>query len=277
MTDAETPNQLKSGTRLHLLEKLIAIFVSLSVAMVESFAQLTFGVARGVQAWFVLGLLGGAFGWMIYALAASQNNSILGDIQFFETIYWSRHGLWAGLIIMFAGLLAAIWTGDWVVWLAGGLLASITMGVLAGVRSSNEVAAISHDQSIWHSLFVALGVGMISGIPWIIAGLTMSLFVEEGFIGGLASGVFFMSFGLAIGLSKGGSAIVNHYALRLVLWRSGAIPWAYVRLLDFAAQRILLRKVGGGYIFIHRLLLDYFAAQYTGPETAEVKTTSKDR
>jgi hypothetical protein len=31
------------------------------------------------------------------------------------------------------------------------------------------------------------------------------------------------------------------------------------RFLDYAAERILLRKVGGGYIFVHRLLLEYFA------------------
>jgi hypothetical protein len=30
--------------------------------------------------------------------------------------------------------------------------------------------------------------------------------------------------------------------------------------LDFATERILLRKVGGGYIFVHRLLLDYFSS-----------------
>ncbi len=29
--------------------------------------------------------------------------------------------------------------------------------------------------------------------------------------------------------------------------------------LDFAAERQLLRKVGGGYIFRHRMLMDYFA------------------
>lgn len=54
------------------------------------------------------------------------------------------------------------------------------------------------------------------------------------------------------------------------------MPWRYVDFLDFAAQRILLRKVGGGYIFIHRMLLDYFAAQYTGPETAEQRTTNEN-
>ncbi|HEY0601910.1 MAG TPA: hypothetical protein VGD58_03320 [Herpetosiphonaceae bacterium] len=47
------------------------------------------------------------------------------------------------------------------------------------------------------------------------------------------------------------------------------MPRPYVSFLDFAAQCILLRKVGGGYIFIHRLLLDYFAKQYTGLEAIE--------
>jgi hypothetical protein len=33
-----------------------------------------------------------------------------------------------------------------------------------------------------------------------------------------------------------------------------------VPFLDYTADRIFLRKVGGGYIFIHRMLLDYFAS-----------------
>lgn len=32
------------------------------------------------------------------------------------------------------------------------------------------------------------------------------------------------------------------------------------RFLDYAAQRIFRRKVGGGYIFVHRLLQGYFAS-----------------
>lgn len=47
-----------------------------------------------------------------------------------------------------------------------------------------------------------------------------------------------------------------------MLVRSGSIPWNYVKFLDYAAERILLRKVGGGYIFIHRMLLEHFAARY---------------
>ena len=65
---------------------------------------------------------------------------------------------------------------------------------------------------------------------------------------------------LVYGLSYGGYACMSHFALRLVLWRSGVIPWDYTRFLDYAADRIVLHKVGGGYIFVHRLVQDYFAA-----------------
>ena len=38
------------------------------------------------------------------------------------------------------------------------------------------------------------------------------------------------------------------------------MPWQYVRLLDEATQRLLLRQQGGGYSFIHNLLRDHLAS-----------------
>ena len=67
-------------------------------------------------------------------------------------------------------------------------------------------------------------------------------------------------FGLAVGLAFGGYACLSHAALRLVLWRSGALPLDCVRFLDSAAERIFLRKAGGGYLFVHRLLQEHFAS-----------------
>jgi hypothetical protein len=62
---------------------------------------------------------------------------------------------------------------------------------------------------------------------------------------------------------------VQHFVLRCLLWCAGCIPFNYARFLDYAAERILLRKVGGGYIFIHRLLLEYFAGvQAEAPPSA---------
>jgi hypothetical protein len=41
------------------------------------------------------------------------------------------------------------------------------------------------------------------------------------------------------------------------------MPRRYEHFLDYASERILLRKVGGGYIFVHRLLMGYFASLYS--------------
>jgi hypothetical protein len=65
-------------------------------------------------------------------------------------------------------------------------------------------------------------------------------------------------------LLRGGAAYLQHYALRLLLWRDGVAPLNYPRFLDHAAERVLLYKVGGGYLFVHRLLMEHFAALDSG-------------
>jgi hypothetical protein len=40
---------------------------------------------------------------------------------------------------------------------------------------------------------------------------------------------------------------------------NGYTPFKFIKFLDQCAKLVLLKKVGGGYIFIHRILLDYFA------------------
>ncbi len=65
--------------------------------------------------------------------------------------------------------------------------------------------------------------------------------------------------GLIAGIRSGGAAYIQHVLLRVLLWKSQCIPRNYTRFLDHASAHILLRKVGGGYIFVHRLLLEYFA------------------
>ena len=37
------------------------------------------------------------------------------------------------------------------------------------------------------------------------------------------------------------------------------MPWNYAAFLDYAVEKTFLRRVGGGYVFLHRLLLEYFA------------------
>ncbi|HSG15395.1 MAG TPA: hypothetical protein VLE70_03605 [Anaerolineae bacterium] len=54
--------------------------------------------------------------------------------------------------------------------------------------------------------------------------------------------------------------MIKHFLVRTLLWLHRDLPWDAVRFLDYAGELIFLRKVGGGYIFIHRLLQQYFAS-----------------
>ena len=65
--------------------------------------------------------------------------------------------------------------------------------------------------------------------------------------------------GVAFGLGFGGLDLVHHVVLRLILaWRR-ELPLRAAGFLDDAVQLIVLRRVGGGYMFIHRLVLEHFA------------------
>ena len=78
-----------------------------------------------------------------------------------------------------------------------------------------------------------------------------------------------ISIALAIGLlaalagGKGpvfaGFVLIQHFTLRMILWLQGFTPWNYARFLDYATACIFLRKVGGGYIFLHQELREHFA------------------
>lgn len=57
----------------------------------------------------------------------------------------------------------------------------------------------------------------------------------------------------------GGMACIQHFILRIFLYRQNFIPWNYAQFLDYAYECNFLQKVGGGYIFIHRMLMEHFA------------------
>ena len=102
----------------------------------------------------------------------------------------------------------------------------------------------------------------------LIYGLLLLLFVglltEFVMVFGLSSNwldnlPFALLFGLLIGQPFGLSAALRHYTLRFWLARTHAFPLNAVPFLVDATKRNLLRRVGGGYSFTHRLLLEYLA------------------
>jgi energy-coupling factor transporter ATP-binding protein EcfA2 len=96
-----------------------------------------------------------------------------------------------------------------------------------------------------------------SGVVWggigaLCGGLLSIVFQPQFFLIGVI-------FGLAYGAITQGRVAMKHFNLRVVLYWGGYIPWNYAKFLDYACELLFLQKVGGGYIFIHRLLQEHFA------------------
>jgi hypothetical protein len=154
----------------------------------------------------------------------------------------------------FAICCAACWAVFWV-GLFFGLL--FGLGLFFGLLESEEkqtktVPNQGIRESAKNAMILGLLVVLFFGLFFVL------LFgLQEGLLFVLLSVLLFV---LPIGLLFGGFAFIQHYVLRFIIYRNGHIPWNYARFLDYAAERIFLRKVGGGYIFVHRLLMDYFTS-----------------
>ena len=71
-------------------------------------------------------------------------------------------------------------------------------------------------------------------------------------------------FGLYLAFYKGGGLpVVQHAVLRLLLYYQGSIPWNYAQFLKYTTERRLTQQIGGRFRFIHRELLNHFAAMDT--------------
>jgi len=175
-----------------------------------------------------------------------------------------------------------------IIGLSIGLSFWLLLGLFQGVSSETigDQHRVVPNQGIRRSAFNSLVLGFISAgivglLNWLSIGLSIALGgrligaltagtgLSYGLDYGLRTGLITgLSAGLLAGLLNGGLACLRYSVIRLLLWRSRVIPWNYPRFLDYAAEHILLRKVGGGYIFLHRLLLDYFANLENGTSSA---------
>ncbi|NET35192.1 MAG: TIR domain-containing protein [Cyanothece sp. SIO1E1] len=214
---------------------------------------------------------------------------LVQKIESVDALHWSwtqaRNRLMGGLLLGFA--LGPIMPGfapqrPFNVW--GWLLLALYVGLITGIglgfKKVSEVERTTiPNQGIWKSRNNALIISALSGlilgvvswlfwwasyfnedlIWWIYYGKLENSPIFYGLLFGISLG--FIN-GLIAGLVGGGGSglvCIQHFILRIVLWWNRYIPWNYARFLDYATESVLLQKVGGGYIFIHRLLLEHFA------------------
>jgi hypothetical protein len=176
---------------------------------------------------------------------------------FFGLSGWVSSGFGRGL---FSGLIAG---------LIAGALAGLGAGLVGhevraeGRLTPNQGIRRSAGAAIMVGLIVALIVMLLFGLGMVIAYLdepNLFFLNPNGLVTSLIPLLPYALFaGLGVGLIFGGFACLSHGALRLVLWRAGALPLRTISFLDYATERIFLRRVGGGYMFVHRLLQEHFA------------------
>lgn len=133
------------------------------------------------------------------------------------------------------------------------LVHDLLVWLFGGTTSSIQTMKISPNQGIKRSVHFSLRIGSITG-------LIVALII--GLIWGLRYGLTYgLLGGMGFALWYGGFDAIQHGILRLILYFGGNAPLNYAHFLDYVTNELhFLQKVGGGYIFIHRYLLEHFAA-----------------
>lgn len=269
---------------------LIGLIVGLSVAFVF---WLFFGTTQwlgwGPEDWIFEGLSVG----LVFGLSAGLlfgfgpqgvRHSLTNDIQTVEHLSWSpgaglRWAFFGAIAGVFAGGLGAIVghrTALIMPMIERGMsmlsivLATMALGVvflglvgfvfggLSGTFVKIEKATPNQGLrlSVVNAVTTAALVGVIFGILGFAAGRIL---------GQLQDAITFALYGVFIGvlaaLWYGGLFVIQHGTLRILLWFKGLTPrpGKFASFFDYAAQRIFLRKIGGGYLFIHSYLQEHFA------------------
>ena len=212
--------------------------------------------------------------WLIGGVGAAS----VVSVSVVVLMAWSQRGVIRGIYFVFCffGMaVITVLTGSfiWVQLLApmfaalAGVLGAL-FGALGGGLTGPEIERrTAPNQGIRQS---AVNIGVFA----LVGGLTVGTFfcllmlpvlmLVTGTIPDLSECLIFeldgfVFWGTLSGLVPG-AACFQHFALRLILWCHGVMPWNYIHFLNYATERRLLQRVGGRYRFIHELLREHFAA-----------------
>jgi NACHT domain len=234
---------------------------------------LGFGLLGGLQGMLSGGLGGTIVGWLASWLGGHDrthqptlNNTALRRFARNALAVGLVYGLVGGLVHFAGGsdrLASGLRSG-----LSFGLSGAFFGGLLSGLIEGDISTRTVTNEGIRRSLRSAAVSGLAGGLG---SGLVICLLVglesaqlfglESALVVGLIVGLSVgLGVGLGVGLLYGGATVIQHYTLCWMLSRNGSLPLRLIRFLDYCVECIFLRKVGGGYIFVHRLLMEHFAS-----------------
>jgi uncharacterized membrane protein len=260
---------------------VIFVFGLLSVLVQGTALAIALSLGQGLQVGLILAL---CCGWVFAFGPDGVRHGLSNDVQSVEQLSWSRDrayrsGLRGAIIGIVAGLIASFIARYTplvvpieaqfdslvlvvlIMMVIGGFFLGLAGVVLGGIRGSViNTAKLRPNQGFTMSLYNAAVTGPLVGGLFGLLGALIGWFVD-GWQTVATMGLYGIFFGVVAALWYGGFFAVQHTTLRTMLARLGRLPrlGRLTPFLDYASRRIFLRKVGGGYIFIHRYLQAYFA------------------
>ncbi len=208
------------------------------------------------------------------------------DIRFLGTLGWSWRRAGSGSIIGFGiGVVVSV-----IAWLAVitvleasadlfeppytfilfcgvfmpffGLMVGVPIGALFGgivPKISRGQSASSWTSKLKNWVVASTPIVLVVSFLWVLlSAFAISFLGFAGVVGAIILGVFA---GVLAMFWFGIFSAIRHFTLRFIITFSEHIPFNLSRFLDYAVDRIFMQRVGNGYIFIHRALLEYFAEQ----------------
>ncbi len=255
--------------------------------IVGAFIGLIGSLSVGIIAGMIVGIAGGL-------ITVQENNSTIDYLDF------KRHKMGKGII---GGVIWGLWlignlniaminATDWTDYLLIFLLLiglrigfgfgmcygmvyciSLFKKVMRSVNGNRKTSPASHNLFfglIIIGLIASVIIGLISKLDFTqIMGLIISNILGSifGLLGGLSVGLLVAVFsGLTV---DNDFAIIQQYILQTMMHRRNYFPFHLTIFLDHCVDLIFLRRVGGGYIFVHRLLMEHFAEMYVEPPTSK--------
>ncbi|NET67481.1 MAG: NACHT domain-containing protein [Moorea sp. SIO1G6] len=263
------PDMLNSSIE-NRLYKLILVIILVII----------FGIIIGIIGVLAYGLLFGIIFGIIMGLAYGRLFGLRNDkIKLYETIIFSweeikkiiklmtEHtesliklfifsGLSFWLILLIYGRIEVL--NEVLIILLIILLILVLLGSLLQLREEEVKTRNKPNQGIKESakntVIISIIIFTVTLLSLVLLTLVSPQNIEPVSMLICASGMA-MLFGFLVA----GIPVIQHFVLRLILWRSGSIPWDYAHFLSYATERRLIKQVGGRYRFIHDLLREHFA------------------
>ncbi|NEO83641.1 MAG: NACHT domain-containing protein [Spirulina sp. SIO3F2] len=189
------------------------------------------GLDIGLQWGLILGLISGLF-------AGYLDSSIkLGSLQ-----PWPM-----------AAVLIVVLINSFTLGILFEIFGGILGGILGGLSGTEIQIRTTPNQGIRQFFINTILLSFCGSILFFFVAIIVGFFPPQAVLTGIILGLFF-------GTIIAGSDWIKHIVLRILLFSSSPAPWDCRRFLDQGVEHIVLQRIGGGYIFIHRTLLEYFAS-----------------